>query len=412
MEDNNLYLELFKETSLKNISDEEKDMIKLKLWILLGKITERYTMGDSSSVPIEIAEELLKSICFLLKREINNPEVLSKLLKDEELEGLFKNFYCDMEDDIKRCKELLEEVIRNSTGIENISYNDTVIEIGKGLKVYDYSFFAHEIPCSIDYQISNPVSEELKGIDFLNEYLKRLLFENKFCNNFNKENIIGILNSYCSDYNGLLINIFEPVLTNAIGLEILEDNIFKLEMKRYERQVLLYTLKKMTIDEIREELIKACENICFKLKINIDFEISYIKETALNLIPRIEEGIKNNNLENIFLSFNFEESEASSIFIDNENMDDEKLRSLIDEVRSCRFIKDKITIIRNEAQSLDDLVEILNNCIWEDEVEELVNTLGRDTVELLKCYLNNKLNDNISNTGWENKFKIYVGNLN
>lgn len=412
MEDNNLYLELFRESALANISDEEKEIIKLKLWILLGKITERYTMGDSSSVPIEIAEELLKSICFLLKREIKKPEVLSKLLKDEELEGLFKNFYCHIEENIKSGKELLEEVIRTSIGIENISYNDTVMEIGRGLKVYDYRFFAHEIPCSIDYQLSNPVSEELKGIDFINEYLKRLLFENKFCNNFNKENIIGILNSYCSDYNGLLINIFEPVLTNAIGLEILEDNIFKLEMKRYEREVLLYTLKKMTIYEMREKLIKACENICLKLKINIDFEISYIKETALNLIPRIEEAIKNNDLENIFLSFKFDEAEVSSVFIDNKNMDDKKLRALIDEVKSCRFTKDKITIIRNEAHSLDDLVEILNNCIWEDEVEELINSLGSYTVEVLKYYLDNTLNDNVSNTGWEKKFKSYLMSLN
>ena len=31
-----------------------------------------------------------------------------------------------------------------------------------------------------------------KAICFINEYLTRLLFENKFCNNFEKEKIIGI----------------------------------------------------------------------------------------------------------------------------------------------------------------------------------------------------------------------------
>lgn len=67
MADNNLYLELLND-SLVNISNEEKEIIQISLWKLLGKVTERYTMGDSSSVPVEVAEELFKSICFLLNK--------------------------------------------------------------------------------------------------------------------------------------------------------------------------------------------------------------------------------------------------------------------------------------------------------------------------------------------------------
>lgn len=133
--------------------------------------------------------------------------------------------------------------------------------------------------------------------------------------------------------------------------------------------------------------------------------------TALNLLPRIEEGIKNNNLANIFLSYKIEEDKLEDIFVDNKSMDDERLRKLIDEIRVCRFTSDKITIIHNEVKSLEDLVEILNNCIWEDEVEELVNSLSKEEIEALKYYLNNKLNDNISNTGWEQKFIEVISNF-
>lgn len=404
MEDNNFYLELLKDSNLANISNEDKEIMKIKLWTLLGKVIERYTMGDSSSVPVEIAEELLKSITFLLKKEMKNPKSKVDLFECESLEGAWKDSWITIEKDIAMGKDLLEEVIKTSTRVENISYEDTVVEIENGLKVYDYRFLAHEVPCSIDYQLSNPVDEDMKGIDFINEYLKRLLFENKFCNNFEKEKIIEILKSYCRDYKGLLINIFEPVLTNVIGLELVEADIFELEMKSYEREILLYTFKKMNIEEIEEDIIKAANNICNKFKIVSDYEINYVKMTALNLLPRIEEGIKNNNLENIFLSYKIEENEMRDIFIDNETMDDERLRELIDEIRVCRFTKDKIAVIHEEVKSLDDLVEILNNCIWEDEVEELVNNLSKEEIEALKYYLSNKLNDNISNTGWEQKF--------
>ena len=282
------------------------------------------------------------------------------------------------------------------------------MEIGKGLKSYDFRFFAHEIPCSIDYQLSNPVSEELQGIDFINEYLKRLLFENNFCNNFDKEKIIKVLKSYCEDYEGLLINIFEPVLTNVIGLHILKANIFDLEITNYEREILLDIFKEMTIEGIQEKLIESCNNICKGLKINKSYEIEYMKTTALNLLPRIEEGTKNNNLENIFLSFKIEKNEVPDVFVDNKSMDDEKLRELIDEIRSCRFTKDIVTIIHNEVKSLDDLVQILNNCIWEDELEELVNNLTEYEIEALKYYLVNRNDDNLSNTGWEERFILHI----
>ena len=167
----------------------------------------------------------------------------------------------------------------------------------------------------------------------------------------------------------------------------------------------------MTIKEIEEDLIKSANNVCNKLKIVSDFEVNYVKMTALNLLPRIEEGIKNNNLANIFLSYKIEEDKSEDIFVDNKSMDDERLRKLIDEIRVCRFTSDKITIIHNEVKSLEDLVEILNNCIWEDEVEELVNSLSKEEIEALKYYLNNKLNDNISNTGWEQKFIEVISNF-
>ena len=343
MADNNFYLELLKDSNLTNISNEDKEIITIKIWTLLGKVTERYTMGDSSSVPVEIAEELLKSITFLLKKEMKNGKFEVDIFECENLEGVWKDSWITIEKDIAMGKDLLEEVIKTSTGIENISYDDTVMGIEKGLKIYDYRFLAHEVPCSIDYQLSNPVDEDMQGIDFINEYLTRLLFENKFCNNFEKEKIIGILKSYCRDYKGLLINIFDPVLTNVIGLEMLEADIFELEIKSYEREILLYTFKKMNMEE---DIIKAASNICNKLKIVSDYEINYVKMTVLNLLPRIKEGIKNNNIENIFLSYKIEE----------------------------------------------------------DEVEEIVNNLNKEEVEALKYYLNNKLNDNISNTGWEQKF--------
>ncbi|MEG2597380.1 MAG: DUF6179 domain-containing protein, partial [Oscillospiraceae bacterium] len=50
----------------ETMSEEQRGEFQSQLWILLAQRTERYTMGDSSSVPVEIAEELWKSICYCI----------------------------------------------------------------------------------------------------------------------------------------------------------------------------------------------------------------------------------------------------------------------------------------------------------------------------------------------------------
>lgn len=405
MDHNNLYLDILTENNLENLNENHREIIVLKLWELLGKVTERYTMGDSSSVPEEVVEELLRSICFLLKRELGDLKTSVVLLENGDLEKILKFAWVNIEKDIAKEKKLLEAVIDSSIGVDNISYIDTIAEIGKGLKYYNYRFFAHQVNCSIDYQLSNALPENLQGIEYINEYLKRLLFENKFCSNFKKEDIIEVLKSYCSNYEELLINIFEPVLTNAIGLTLLNKDIYDLEISNIQAKVLLENFRGNNSDDLKAKIEKAVDHICLKLSIKDDFEIKYVKNTALNLVPRIEAAVSNNDLQNIFLSFRSQKEEIKDVFIDNKSMDDEKLRDLIDEIRTCSFIKDKIKIIHNEVNSLADLVEILNNCIWQDEVEELINNISEEEIMLLKYYLDNKGNDNPSNTGWENKFK-------
>lgn len=46
-------------------------------------------------------------------------------------------------------------------------------------KRYDLWFFAHDIPCAIDYILDAPISEDLQGIDYIIAYLKALIAEGR-----------------------------------------------------------------------------------------------------------------------------------------------------------------------------------------------------------------------------------------
>ncbi|WP_297632615.1 DUF6179 domain-containing protein [uncultured Clostridium sp.] len=393
-EDRDIYLEVFNDTNIRDIKNDDLEIIKIRLWELLGKRIERYTMGDSSSVPVEIGEELFKSICFSLKREIKD---FRKILVIDDLEEELKKSWKGFERDIEEGKKLLQNVIQEDLGVENQSYEDTLIEIALGFKKYDYKFLAQEIECSIDYQLANPISEELLGIEYIKKYLGSLLIENKFCNKFQKEKVELLLENYCEDYVGLLINIFEPILTNAIGLAILNEDIFILEVTEFQRRRLLKIFENNNIEEI---MINGTEKICRYLK--MEEEKEYIRKVTLNIVSRVQEGVRNNNLDKVFLSFEKEILEEK-FFIDNEKMEDDKLREIIEEINNCKCVDDKLIIVRDEIRSLEDFIEILNNCVWKDEIDEFIRKLRIEEKMLLEYYIKNNRGKYESDTEWERK---------
>jgi hypothetical protein len=413
MEENNKSLLTFSDDIQidKNVCEENRILIEMKIWNFLGKHTERYTMGDSTSIPIETAEELLNSICFLLGLQLRGLMNVDEVLIEEDISDLLKASWSKIDFLMEQGKKLLEAVRKSSPNIENISYNDTLGEIGKFFKKYDYRFFAHKIDCSIDYQLSNPISEKLQGVEYINEYLKALLIENEFCICFDKDNIIYILNSYCSDYKELLINIFEPIVTNAIGLDILGENISTLEISALQREMLLKIFRNLSKTKILEKLRSSAKRVCDILRIADNEKIEYIQKTAVDMYPRIEVGLSTGNIENIFLSFKHEENPKESEYIDNAAINNERLRNLINEINDCRFISDKIAIVKEEIHSLSDLVEVLGVCFWEDEALELFKTLSQEEIYIIKHYLDNKCEAYNSDSEWEIKFMDYIREL-
>ena len=72
-----------RELDLRGAVAEEVFILKVRLLELLAKRTDKYTMGESSSVKVETAQELLNSICYTLGIDLNRISVslIQELLK-------------------------------------------------------------------------------------------------------------------------------------------------------------------------------------------------------------------------------------------------------------------------------------------------------------------------------------------
>ncbi|MEG2429851.1 MAG: DUF6179 domain-containing protein, partial [Oscillospiraceae bacterium] len=198
-------------------SMNEKDFAdwQNQLWVLLSERTNRYTTDDSSSVPVEIAQELFKSICYCITLCKNNnklSQAQSKNAKELLLQGLN-----EAENLVAISKVCFKKVKLSFLKIENDFYQDIIPEINRFFKKYDFVFFAHSIPTMINYPLCL-LPQKKQGIEYINCYLSSLLIENDFCNKFNINTIKNLLKTYSTDYQTLPINIYELVINQAIAL--------------------------------------------------------------------------------------------------------------------------------------------------------------------------------------------------
>ncbi len=273
--------------------------------------------------------------------------------------------------------------------VDNYSYNDTVDDgLSPFFKEYDDFFAPHETPgCSIDYQLYIDTMNFI-GIDYVYNYLYDLSLENEFCNKFDIDEINKLLKGYDRECELLLINIFELVLINSLGLIICNKDLSSLNINNLDRKIIKNKLEKLSIEELKEELIKDAE-ICLEiLEIKNTELMTYIKKGILNIALLINERIKLNKLETVFISFNEEEPNEIIEYTDGKKMANSKFKKLTEEIRECSLVEDKILLIKNNIKSLEDLVDMLNaDCLFGDEYITFFKGLSKMEIVLLSKYI-------------------------
>lgn len=219
------------------INENFVDRIQQELINLLAVRCRKYTSGESSSVPVEIAESIMQSVNFTLGvylKKISEPEDALYDLKKVGIEQCYYNGLKVTKGIVNSTRLLYEQVKKSMIKTDNYAYNSTIIGGIQGFfKLYDFEFSAHEIHITADYPVCI-YPQGYEGIEFIREYLKNIWCENKFCNSFSKHDIKRVLSFYAIDYNDnirdMMFNIYEVVLANAIACAIADEDILSLRL--------------------------------------------------------------------------------------------------------------------------------------------------------------------------------------
>ncbi|MBK1811942.1 hypothetical protein JHL18_15075 [Clostridium sp. YIM B02505] len=402
------------------LSIRELEIIQLQMFELLTEIVTYYTRDESSSVREEVAEQIILSLCYTLGLCLKEQPTIKdniELIKNTKLKQLFTEGEKILKAKVELCKSLLNTVYETRLKVETLAYTDTIdYGIPPFFKEYDTRFESHGNPGSIDYPLAVDVGN-LVGVEYLEEYLNRVILENKFCSLFDSEEIGALLKGFNKEYSHMLFNIFQLILTNYIGC-ILTGKIGKsLDISEGDR-VYIYSMLKDLPKEILEKLIfKATEKLCNNLCIDDEVLIEYINESVLDIIPRIENAIKIDKLESVFITLKKSEENLLK-YEDGESLSNSSFRQITEEIRACHRVEEKIAIINDEIHSLKDLVDVLGaDCIFEDEFIEVFKALKDFEIALLiKATSTSKAFDDEYGTEsekeWQRKLKEYLDCLN
>ena len=277
------------------LSVEEDLLAQEALWRLLRQQARLY-LPESSSLPAETVVALAESIRLTLGAD-RNPRILLA----PDLEEQFRLGRRRLERKMELTRQLWRTACLTSPEMENRSLSDTLRSIGGFWKRYDARFFAQNVPCDIDYQLSQPVSELLQGVDYLNEWLRRLCLEQKFLSHFDPALARAIVARSCPDYRRLLINLFEPVAVNTLGLALLGEDPRSLFIPAPLRRRLERRFAALTDAESDAALHSGAKALCAALGIEPGQTARYLDDLALGLRPRLRAAVAAGTLEYIFL---------------------------------------------------------------------------------------------------------------
>lgn len=357
------FLSLLEEASrLGLISSSRSDQIMLECAALLAERTQRFTAGDSLSVTVERAKSLLDSSLYTIGAYLATLPHQDQVqaLNSQPISQLFEKGLQAAAIQFRRAKRLLSTISDDLVQTDNIAYNDTLSRgIPPFFRKYDHDYEAHCIPASIDYPLCGLCGPcRGQGAAFMLEYLRRIYLENRFCLEFPAPLIDEVLRGGDPGFCHLLTNLFEAILTNAIGCVLTETNPMTLNPPRDRLPRLREGLLSLDSGQTTLLLREAAARLLRLLDLE-DMLEDYVLPAAEGLAVSIQDAAQRDLLDRMFPAPREDRQESTMLFQDNPTMSDEEFRTFFEQLQTCRHSTDRVAILQG-LNSLQDLSDALS----------------------------------------------------
>ena len=272
------------------LSPEEQQQVMEQMYLLLAKQVQSYHknrhMGSNSSVPVELAQELMESIEYTISlvggvyvhRDIEEAIVLGQEI---------------LENKLVKAKSMLKLVNGTAPQFQTECRWEALRYLSHYLDHYDHLHLSHIGPDDLFYPILISPPEGNKGIDSCLFYLNILWIENQI--------MAGVpdntLEQFCYRLHAATLNTCEQLLINGVGKALIGSNLNQLYFDPVEYELLVVAMQKATDRELKA----AAELLCEWLNIKNDDAKQYVQAIVPQLTMWIGENARNYDLYHLFM---------------------------------------------------------------------------------------------------------------
>ena len=272
------------------ISPGEQQRVMNQMYVLCGKQVQSYHkhrhMGSNSSVPVELAQELMESIEYTLG-------LAGGVYSHANLEDALLLGQGILESRLNKAKTMLEIVNGTAPRWQTECRWEALCYLRHYLEHYDHLHLAHKGPEDLFYPILISPPDGIQGIDNCQFYLNILWIENQIMAGFPDD----VLEQLWDRLPVGTLNQCEHLLINGIGKALLGTGIDSLVFEQEEHMQLIITL--MTASE--ERLESAAKILCQWLNLKGEHACMYVEAVIPQLAVWIGENVRNGNMDNLFL---------------------------------------------------------------------------------------------------------------
>lgn len=272
------------------LSSEEQRQIMGQMYLLVGKQVQSYQkhrhMGNNSSVPVELAQELMESIEYTMNLVGGIPahrNVEEALLLGQEI----------LESRLTKAKSLLALVNGTAPRWQTECRWEALRCLRHYLDTYDYLHLAHKGPDALFYPILISPLEGIQGIDSCIFYLNILWIENQIMAGVPD----GVLEQFWNRLPANILNPCEYLLINGMGKALLGSGIDSLVFETEEYTQLIAALMRATEEELRD----AAKLLTQWLDLKDENARMYVDAVIPQLTMWNGTNMNNSNIENLFV---------------------------------------------------------------------------------------------------------------
>ena len=272
------------------LSQEEQQRIMEQMYLLMGKQVQSYHkhrhMGNNSSVPVELAQELVESIEYtigLVGGAYAHRNIGEALMLGQEV----------LESKLSKAKSMLELVNGTAPQWQTECRWEALRYLRNYLEQYDHLHLAHKGPEDLFYPILISPPEGIRGIDSCIFYLNILWIENQIMAGVPEDS----LEQFWDRLPAATLNQCEHLLINGIGKALLRTGIDPLVFEAEEHMQLIVALMRATEEGLRE----AVKLLCQWLNLNDENAKMYVQAVIPQLSMWIGDNIRSGNVEKLFI---------------------------------------------------------------------------------------------------------------